>query len=68
MRENNDQVMNSSNKQTKCGEKKSESVKMDVLMKSRCVKGQRSKVKALSEEQTSIQILALNLDMFGIAY
>ncbi len=37
-------------------------------MKSRCVKGQRSKVKAVSEEQTSIQILALNLDMFGIEY
>ncbi len=67
MRENNDQVMDSSNKQTKC-EKNRNQLKWMVLMKSRCVKGQRSKVKALSEEQTSIQILALNLDMFGIAY
>ncbi len=68
MRENNDQVMNSSNKQTKCEKKNRNQLKWMVLMKSRCVKGQRSKVKALSEEQTSIQILALNLDMFGIAY
>lgn len=33
-----------------------------------CERGQRSKVKAVSEEQMSIQTLALNLDMFSIEY
>lgn len=37
-------------------------------MKSRRVKGQKSKVKEVSEEQTSTQTLALNLPMFAMEY
>lgn len=61
MRENNDQVMNSSNKRNQLKW-------LVVLMKSRRVKGQRSKVKGVSEEQMSIQTLALNLAMFEMKY
>lgn len=61
MRENNDQVMNSSNKRNQLKW-------LVVLMKSRHVKGQRSKVKGVSEEQMSIQTLALNLAMFEMKY
>lgn len=68
MRDNNDQVMNSSNKQTRFKKKKKQLKWLVVLMKSRCVKGQRSKVKGVSEEQTSTQTLALNLAMFAMEY
>lgn len=61
MRENNDQVMNSSSKRNQL-------IWLVVLMKSRRVKGQRSKVKGVSEEQMSIQTLALNLAMFEMKY
>lgn len=66
MKENNDQVMNSSNKQTKF--EKNQLKWLVVLMKSRRVKGQKSKVKEVSEEQTSTQTLALNLAMFAMEY
>lgn len=68
MRENNDQVMNSSNKQTKFEKNQNQLKWLDVLMESRRVKGQRSKVKGVPEEQTSTQTLALNLSMFGMKY
>lgn len=69
MRENNDQVMNSSNKQTNFDKKNLNQLKwLLVLMKSRHVKGQRSKVKEVSEEQMSIQTLKSNLAMFGMEY
>lgn len=69
MRENNVQVMNSSNKQTTFEKKKKKKLKwLVVLMKSRRVQGQRSKVKGVSEVQTSTQTLALNLAMFAMEY
>lgn len=70
MRENNDQVMNSSNKQTTFEKKKKNNQLkwLVVLMKSSRVQGQRSKVKAVSEVQTSTQTLALNLAMFAMEY